>query len=178
MILQRFGKKAKGHTVPAAQLCVHHPWQCRLPWLIRAYSSSPEWLCVGVGSVLGSQQGILPLALHSLLLYKSQNPPQPFVKVSWELAAKAHKSTCELRTPAEHAHSAVQLTFCGPHEFAALFGGYFLTCLTESLPCHSSDSGASCEWLWKEPCMQCSSCRLHLEPSQEDLSETQQQKAT
>lgn len=95
VILQRFGNKAKGHTVPAAELWVHHPWQCRLPWLIRASSSSPECLCVGVGSVLGSQQGILPLALYSLLLYRSQPPPQP-LNISWELAAQAHKSTCEL----------------------------------------------------------------------------------
>lgn len=108
MILQRFGKKAKGCTVPATELCVHHPWQCSLPWLIRAYSSSPEWLCVGVGSVLACQQGILPLALYILLLYKSQTPPQ-LLNTSWELAAQAHKSTCELRTLAKHAHFAVQL---------------------------------------------------------------------
>lgn len=109
-----------------------------------------------------------------LMLYRSQTPPQP-LNISCESWQPRHTKAPVNWEPCTFCCAAGLLWYTW---ICCSLWWVVLTCLTESLPCHSSDSGASCEWLWKEPCMQCNSCRLHLEPSQEDLSGTQQQKGT
>lgn len=73
VLLQRFGKTAKGHSVPAGCMT---PGSAGCPGSLEL-TAVVQSAFVGVGNVLGSHQGILPLALYIYCRIKVKPLPDP-----------------------------------------------------------------------------------------------------
>lgn len=73
VLLQRFGKTAKGHPVPAGCMT---PGSAGCPGSLE-FTAVVQSASVGMGNVLGSDQGILPLALYIYCCIKVKPLPDP-----------------------------------------------------------------------------------------------------